>query len=234
MLLWSGVAIAQPEVFELKLDKQTRIAKQYPAHIVKFHPSEYKVELTLNNRPHYNMEHHLFYNKADASINGGMYFFMDDYAFLDGGVVLEDTLLYPPRKQNMNGRIIFGDTISFEMNPRRKVNHPNYTWKYRMMKNSVITWETKDKYWSISCMGRDAEGYYYFIHSRAPYTVEDLSTQLRDKLGIVDLLYLEGGPESTLASRLKTTMGSYETDFMEDDRVDGLWDTPYAFILKRK
>lgn len=196
--------------------------------VLQLDPKLYNIELT--DLKDCSTEKHMVFNKAYGAINAGMFYGTE----LDGGLWINGLEEYPARKKNMFGRIIFGDTVAINMDMTEDLGEANYTTGFRMMKDGVIRWREKNKIWSMSVMGKDKDGLIYLIHSRTPYTVQHLSEQLRDELGLTDIVYLEGGPESSLSLPQVSSFGSYETDFFESDDNDFMWDIPYAWVVVPK
>ncbi len=197
------------------------------ALVVKLDPGIYN--MTLSVCACTAQQHMEQYENSIAAINAGMF---AGY-FLDGGLWLDDTMIYEQSKDNMKGRILFGDTVGLNMYPRR-VSRGNYTKAFRMITNGATVWYEKDKFWSMSVIGQDYDGFIYLIHTRSPYTVNDFANQLQDKLGLQHLLYLEGGAESNLVTRQDISIGSFETDVSGDDDNEWQWVLPYAFVILKK
>ena len=100
--------------------------------------------------------------------------------------------------------------------------------------NQKVIWQKDQKKWSMCVMLTDKQGFVYFVHCRSPYTVHSFCQQLKTLIPEINRgIYLEGGPESSLY--LNTTaqkwalMGSYETNFWENDSNQELW--PLANVV---
>ncbi|MEM9188363.1 MAG: phosphodiester glycosidase family protein [Myxococcota bacterium] len=107
---------------------------------------------------------------------------------------------------------------------------PNLLQNYRMFgcRGQPIRW-ADDKHYSVAAFGGDRSGRILLIHSRTPYRVRDLNRMLaRAELGIRHLHFVEGGPEASLiVTRPEVQeVGSYETDFNENDDNRRFWDLP--------
>jgi len=105
--------------------------------------------------------------------------------------------------------------------------------------NRVNRWSKQAKYWSTACIGEDSAGRVLFIHSRTPYMVSDLNKILLTlPLDIRNVMYVEGGPESSLyvnagGMEIKS-FGSYETDFNLNDDNDQYWEIPNVIAIGNK
>ncbi len=102
--------------------------------------------------------------------------------------------------------------------------------------NRSNRWSKQAKYWSTACIGEDSRGHTLFIHSRTPYMVSDLNRILLSlPLDIRNVMYVEGGPESSLyvhadGKEIKS-FGSYETDFYFSDDNDQYWPIPNVMAI---
>lgn len=97
-------------------------------------------------------------------------------------------------------------------------------------------WGRQPQYWSTACIGEDSSGRVLFIHSRTPYMVSDLNRILLSlPLNIGNVMYVEGGPESSLYVRAggheKRSFGSYETGFNLNDANEYYWDIPNVVAI---
>ncbi len=85
----------------------------------------------------------------------------------------------------------------------------------------------------------DKPGRLLFIFTRSPYRVHHfINMLLKLPLEIYNMMYLEGGPETTLylssgASTIKK-YGSYETGFNENDNNHEFWPVPNVIGVTRK
>ncbi len=88
-----------------------------------------------------------------------------------------------------------------------------------------------EKIWSAAALAVDGEGRVLFIHARSPWDMHDFIVNLQKlPLGIVRAMYLEGGPEASLAVQTGgvsyVAVGSYETGFNENDANTRQWELP--------
>lgn len=93
------------------------------------------------------------------------------------------------------------------------------------------TWKPQPRMWSTAALGIDTQGRLLFLHARSPYRTHDfVNVVQRLPLGLTRMMYLEGGPESSLhiASPVRTVrrVGSYETGFNENDGNTRYWALP--------
>jgi len=100
-------------------------------------------------------------------------------------------------------------------------------------------WTKEDKKWSMVCIGTTKKGEALFIFTRSPYPVHDfVNMLLKLPINIYNAQYLEGGPEASLYVNHKGVKvekcGSYETDFIEDDRNREFWEIPNVIGISRK
>jgi hypothetical protein len=92
-------------------------------------------------------------------------------------------------------------------------------------------WRQQDKIWSEAALGEDNAGRALFIFSRSPFSMHDLNQQLLSMgIGLIAAQHLEGGPEAQLYARVGQRtlemVGSYETEFREDDGNTNAWPVP--------
>jgi hypothetical protein len=106
---------------------------------------------------------------------------------------------------------------------------------YRMLgcDGQAIPWKDPKQY-SAAAIGLDRSGRIVFLHARAAVTMAELSATL----GTHDLagaLFLEGGPEASLVARGPegelARVGSYETNFVENDSNTQFWTLPNVIAL---
>lgn len=95
---------------------------------------------------------------------------------------------------------------------------------------SAMPWPNRKRF-SAAAFGRDREGRAVFVHVRTPYRMEVFNRMLASPaFGIRGLIYLEGGPESSLyvdaEGQRVSEIGSYETGFYESDANRVFWDLP--------
>jgi hypothetical protein len=101
---------------------------------------------------------------------------------------------------------------------------------------SKNVWSAQPKRWSATAVGQDAQGRLLLLHVRTPYTMHALvDTLLSLPLGLVRLMYTEGGPEAQLyvgaGGRERELIGSWETGFREADDNAAAWPIPNALVV---
>ncbi|MEJ2227244.1 MAG: phosphodiester glycosidase family protein [Alphaproteobacteria bacterium] len=99
-------------------------------------------------------------------------------------------------------------------------------------------WKKSQRIWSTAALAVDSEGNVLFIHSRSPWDVHDfIEVLIKMPLGITRAMYLEGGPEASLAiateSVNKMFLGSYETGLNENDSNTRAWALPNVIGIER-
>lgn len=105
-------------------------------------------------------------------------------------------------------------------------------------KNNV--WSQQPSKWSTAAIGTDSQGMVLFIHVRSPYSTHDLINILMEiPLELSRAMYVEGGPEAQLYVRSggeeHEFVGSYETEFNENDSITHAWPIPNVVgIVRRK
>ena len=111
---------------------------------------------------------------------------------------------------------------------------------YRLLTcTGQITWKDGPKIWSHAVLGIDGSGRPLLVHVRSPYNTAVLTRILRElPLDLQRLMYLEGGPEATLAldvgGRREQWVGSYETGFHESDDNHAAWPLPNVIGIGRR
>ncbi|MFO0574753.1 MAG: phosphodiester glycosidase family protein [Polyangia bacterium] len=85
--------------------------------------------------------------------------------------------------------------------------------------------------WSEAAVALDRAGRVLFLFSRAPYSMAEFNRRvLALPLNITHAMHVEGGPEASLSlctrQRRLDRNGSYETGFVEDERVTEQWPIP--------
>ena len=120
--------------------------------------------------------------------------------------------------------------------------HPEYYHSYiqsiRMLSHTgENVWKKNEKMWSVVALGEDKDENLLLIHSRRPYNMYDFTEEAR-KLGIVKMMYLEGGPEASLYVNHKGLylyrVGSYETGFIENNSNKEFWPIPVIIGVKER
>ena len=110
----------------------------------------------------------------------------------------------------------------------------------RLIKRPGINkWSKQNKKWSEAALGEDRAGNMLFIFSRSPFSMYEFNESLLSfPIEIVCAQHLEGGPEASLylyhnGVELKR-VGSYETDFNENDNNIDYWPIPNVIGLLKK
>jgi hypothetical protein len=98
-------------------------------------------------------------------------------------------------------------------------------------------WSQQPKRWSEAAFGEDAAGRPLFIHCRSPFSMHDLNRELLAAgIDLVAAKHLEGGPEAQLYVEVGATVielvGSFETDFREDEGNTVAWPVPHVLGLR--
>ncbi|HEY5925761.1 MAG TPA: phosphodiester glycosidase family protein [Kofleriaceae bacterium] len=98
----------------------------------------------------------------------------------------------------------------------------------------ALPWQDKKQY-SAAAIGFDRAGRVVFVHARGAVTMSELSNTLAS-LDLTAALFLEGGPEASLVVRGSEAellrMGSYETNFVENDTNQSFWWLPNVIGLE--
>lgn len=91
-------------------------------------------------------------------------------------------------------------------------------------------WGQGPRRWSEAAVAMDKGGRILFVFVRRPYNMHDFNRILLGlPLGVVAAMHAEGGPEASLSVRgpLRLDLnGSYETGFVEDERIVEQWPIP--------
>lgn len=128
------------------------------------------------------------------------------------------------------------DCPGFDLDALRAA-YRSVTQSYRLLGcgGEALPW-ADPKHYSAAAIGLDRDGRVVLLHARAPFLMRDLSRALaRPELGLTGALFVEGGPEATVAVDGATgrllRVGSYETGFLEDDGNDRPWALPNLIAL---
>ena len=184
-----------------------------------------------------------------AAINAGM--------FLDGGrsvglLVDGDHVDQPRDNPRFGGFLAFGpraagvapvvitgrDCPGFDLAALR-ARYRSVVQSYRLLgcDGAAIAWADPKAY-SAAAIAIDRDGRVVFAHARAPFLMRELSRALASPaLGLTAALFVEGGPEATVAvagDHPLLLLGSYETGFVEDDRNHEAWALPNLIALSRR
>jgi hypothetical protein len=103
---------------------------------------------------------------------------------------------------------------------------------YRLLdcEGAPIDWKD-NKIYSAAAIGVDRANNVVLMHLRAPYQMRAFTKIIAaPELDLVGAMYVEGGPEATLAllhdAYEVTRVGSYESFFLENDSNDEAWALP--------
>lgn len=105
--------------------------------------------------------------------------------------------------------------------------------------NQKNRWSPQNKKWSTSTIALDKSGNALFIFSRSPYSMHDFTnTIINSSLDVHNMMYLEGGPEASFYLNHKgievKKVGSYETNFNENDDNNFFWTIPNVIGITKK
>lgn len=106
---------------------------------------------------------------------------------------------------------------------------------YRMLgcDGAALPWKDPKQY-SAAAIGIDRARRIVFLHARAAVTMAELSQELASH-DLVGALFLEGGPEASLVAKGTdgelAVVGSYETNFVENDNNTAFWALPNVIGL---
>lgn len=101
-------------------------------------------------------------------------------------------------------------------------------------------WSKQNKKWSEAALGEDSKGNILFIFSRSPFSMHEFNQNLiLFPIEIECAQHLEGGPEASLYLNHKgielKRVGSYETNFNENDMNRKYWSIPNVIgLVKNK
>jgi hypothetical protein len=100
-------------------------------------------------------------------------------------------------------------------------------------------WAKAQRAWSTAALAIDGAGRVLFIHARSPWPVHDFIENLMVlPMGISRAMYLEGGPEASLAlaasGKSFVRVGSFETGFNENDNNQMHWALPNVIGIRER
>ena len=92
---------------------------------------------------------------------------------------------------------------------------------------------------SMVTLAQDLDGNVLFIFCRSPYSANDMiSMVLELPLKVRNMMYLEGGPESSLVVKHNgfkvEKNGSFETRFNENDDINQAWPLPNLLGIRKR
>src|SRR5690606_25696601 len=106
---------------------------------------------------------------------------------------------------------------------------------YRLLgcRGEPLPWKDPKQY-SAAAIGVDRAGRVVLLHARAAVTMAQLSAALATR-DLAGALFLEGGPEASLVAAGPAgqiaRVGSYETNFVENDANRAFWNLPNVIAL---
>ncbi|MFT5914252.1 MAG: hypothetical protein ACI81T_000739 [Bacteroidia bacterium] len=219
--------------------------------ILKVDPAQYKLSLFTAKRKGEEVKTAKEWGdekRQVAIFNAGMYLmdfatnagFMSDYGFVNNGKMNKDnTVMAFNRKDESVPHFQISDK-TYQNWDSLKIKYESFSQSIRMVDcQQKNRWSQQNKKWSMVVIGKDKDGNALFIFTRSPYTVHDfVNTLLSSELNIYTLMYLEGGPEASFylnhPKKQVARMGSYETDFMENDNNHRFWQIPNVIGIERR
>jgi hypothetical protein len=122
-----------------------------------------------------------------------------------------------------------------------KPYYNSYSQGMRMLdcNGNPLTWNKKNQSCSMLLASCDEEGNLYYVFSRSPYTHNEMIRFLLSMpFKMVNAIYLEGGPETSLYIDIGNTqikkIGSYISNSYPNDDNDHFWKLPNVIGLKPK
>ena len=100
-------------------------------------------------------------------------------------------------------------------------------------------WGNQKRYWSMVVLASDKNNNALFIYTRSPYNVQTYNDMLlSSELNIKQIMYLEGGPETSFfikyGESVISKMGSYETNFNQNDENNHFWEIPNVLGVRKR
>jgi len=142
-----------------------------------------------------------------------------------------------PRRKGLAEVALFGrDCEGFEL-ARVRADYATVVQSYRLLDcaGQPIGWQDAKSY-SAAAVGVDRAGWLVLVHVRTPYRMAVLARELATAMPTLSgALFVEGGPEASLLVRAGgreiAEMGSFETDFTENDDNRLFWPLPNVLGL---
>jgi len=239
--------LSYTEAFLLGQDSET----EYPFHILKIDPENYSfhiVSCKTNSEPLKPIEEWCESEDFIAAVNAGM--FQPDYntnvGYMRMGEVInnpamnhyQSVFVTNPKNTDLpNAQIIDLDDQSFAS---VKAQYKTIVQNLRLIKKrGENRWSPQANKWTEVALAEDNEGNILFILTRQPYTMYKFNEiLLRSQLGIVAMQHLEGGPEASFLIRTEAfhllEVGSYESDFNENDNNLKAWSIPNVLGIRKR
>ena len=212
--------------------------------VIKIDPGLYKLKLLSAselNHPSLTAKKWAQKYKLIAVINAGMYLtdhrtnvgYMKNFDYLNNPRINSKyhsvAVFNPVDSSNAGFKIYDIDEVKMEEILR---DYNTVIQNLRLIKRpGQNRWSQKEKKWSEAALGQDRDGNILFIFSRAPFSMHDLNNILLNlPINLVCAQHLEGGPEASLFFSYKNIklelVGSYETDFIENENNNLFWPVP--------
>ncbi len=198
---------------QLQAPKKTKIG-DYKIDILKVDPKVFDFELnsyvmhdTIElTAPEWSAKHNYL-----AVINAGMYSYSSPLKPV-GFMKSNEQLVNPRIKDNYKAAFLFGNNSSngkpaivADLEQNNGINlYQNYSSALQSIRmidgnGQAVMWKSR-KYMrcSMGIIGQDKEGFIYLIFIRSPLKPNEMSLFLsKQPLGLIGLMYLEGGPETS-------------------------------------
>lgn len=126
------------------------------------------------------------------------------------------------------------DCPGFDLD-RLRARYHSIVQSYRMLgcDGGALPWKDPKQY-SAAMIGLDRAGRVVLLHARAAVTMAELSRAIAGH-DLAGALFLEGGPEASLVAKGAegeiAVVGSYETNFVENDGNQAFWALPNVIGL---
>ena len=239
---------------QLQAPRKSRIG-DYKVDILKVDPKLFDFELNsyvLNDTVALTAPEWSLKNNYLAVINAGMYSYSNP--LLPVGFMKSKQQLVNPRvKNNYKAAFVFG-TSNPNSKPAQIVdleqqNGVSLYQEYSSALQSIrmldgngqpVMWKSKTYMrCSMGIIGQDKEGYIYLIFARSPIKPNEMSIFLsKQPLGLIGLMYLEGGPETSYVinhPKLKVEkMGCYVSRTWPRNNCTEFRKIPQVIGVKRK
>jgi hypothetical protein len=179
-----------------------------------------------------------------AVINAGMFHSTNapvglivehDHVIGSDNAKMSGFIAFDPRSPSDPPAVMTGRKCAgFDLADLRK-RYRSIVQSYRLLDcaGAAMPWADPKQY-SAAAIGVDRKGRVVFIHARSAVTMTELSTAVA-ALDLTGALFLEGGPEASLvvhaAKGELSRVGSYETNFVENDDNVAFWDLPNVIGL---
>jgi len=244
-----------PKIYKNGRDVRTSLHIDSPIVVLRVDPDQYAFRLLCESeiadgRPH-NVEEWVEDFDLLAAINAGMFRqdfktntgFMKNYDHVNNPRMTPDykaVFAFNPKGDDVPPAQII-DLQHQDFDALKNRYHTLVQGLRMVSASQVNVWKQSSRIWSTAALGVDSEGNVLLIHSRAPYSVHDFNDFLLSlpSLDVHNAMYLEGGPEASMyiqaGGRELKIVGSYETDFIENNENIEFWSLPNIIgVEKRK